>query len=272
MKVHLSIFLLLLSLTSASKAQNMLLKHLSEEKRFGDIYQLSLFSSSMSTGAQQRTHQLNAARASLLLGDYESSIFYLRKTGKDEGEPINPDTNLLLAYNYLLLGNKELWTKLAYADHDKQHKEKLHIIETIDGYEYSPHDTALEKLQQNTELPVDIRQDLMDLTHAPRKSPLAAGLLNLVLPGSGYAYLGMWQTAALSFTLTSICLLTAHEQFLNHKPSTGTAAALVGSVFYLGGAVGAAESASAWNQKQTVDIRQRLLDFALPQLTIEWNF
>lgn len=249
--------------------EHVYLKSFADNRRFGDVYHLSLQGLASSDSHTARIHQRNAARASLMMGDFESSIFHLREIiNKNPAKDPYAD-KILLAYNYLLLEDLSMWRQSAPSS---VHPEIFAILEAIDGPQSSSSLEALTELSSSNSLSEETRQTLLDYTRVSRKSPYAAGTLNLLLPGSGYAYLGMWQTAALSFLLTGLCVFAAREQFLDHKPLTGTAVAMVGSVFYIGGAIGAAQSAYDLNRKNTSGMRTKLREFALPELKVEWNF
>lgn len=98
-----------------------------------------------------------------------------------------------------------------------------------------------------------------------------AGTLSAVLPGSGHASLGMWQSGFTSFFLVAVSVLTASEQYKNGNPMTGTAAALIGSVFYVGGIFSAATTAHEINDRRFKPARDEVRQWALPELQFEWT-
>lgn len=81
----------------------------------------------------------------------------------------------------------------------------------------------------------------------PRKNPKKAGFLNLILPGSGYAYAGYPQTGAISFLTNG---LFAWGTVVAAQKGQTALAIILGSVnlaWYFGGVQGAANAATRTN-------------------------
>lgn len=81
-----------------------------------------------------------------------------------------------------------------------------------------------------------------------KKSSALASFLNLIVPGSGYLYLGQYQSALTAFVLLSLLLWALHSCFSQKQKA---AAFLVFSVFvgfYWGSIVGVTESCKLYNQ------------------------
>lgn len=81
----------------------------------------------------------------------------------------------------------------------------------------------------------------------PRKSPKRAGFLNLILPGSGYAYAGYPQTGAISFLTNG---LFAWGTVVAAQKGQTALAIILGSInlaWYFGGIQGAANAATRTN-------------------------
>lgn len=82
----------------------------------------------------------------------------------------------------------------------------------------------------------------------PRKSPKKAGFLNLILPGSGYAYAGYPQTGAISFLTNG---LFAWGTVVAAQKGQTALAIILGSInlaWYFGGVQGAANAATRTNE------------------------
>lgn len=82
----------------------------------------------------------------------------------------------------------------------------------------------------------------------PRKSPTKAGLLNIFLPGSGYAYAGYPQTGAISFLTNG---LFAWGTIAAAQKGQTALAIILGSInlaWYFGGIQGAANAATRTNE------------------------
>ena len=155
----------------------------------------------------------------------------------------------------LLLENRKEEFLLSLEGLEEDRKPTFMILDHLLGAEL--YDT--ENLGQLQIANKDFERLVNTLESKPLKNPYLAGGLSLLLPGSGFAYLGMWQSASLSFLLTGISYWAAYD--LNKQEQTGAslAAALVGSVFHLGGALGAADAALEINQRLVRPIANELL-------------
>ena len=93
-----------------------------------------------------------------------------------------------------------------------------------------------------------------------------AGALNGLLPGAGFVYLGKWESAILSFVVNGLIAGTAVECWRHELYTTSITTMAVGSIFYLGGIVGAVQEAQRMNAGER-DVRIRsLLPDLLPEL------
>jgi hypothetical protein len=82
-----------------------------------------------------------------------------------------------------------------------------------------------------------------------RKDPTTARVLNAVLPGSGYLYVGQYQTAATSLAINALFIAATWQLFAFHQPAAGCIAGSLEGGWYLGGIVGAGLSADLYNQR-----------------------
>jgi len=80
------------------------------------------------------------------------------------------------------------------------------------------------------------------------KEPWLAGAL-AVIPGMGYAYNGMYQTAASAFVLNIAILATVYELSANDLPIAAISLGLAGSSFYFGSIWGSVNAAHKINQQ-----------------------
>jgi hypothetical protein len=100
-------------------------------------------------------------------------------------------------------------------------------------------------------------------TH-PRKSPVAAGALSAIVPGSGYAYAGRYRDGLVAFLVNGL-FIAGTAVAIEHDNTP--AAVLIGGVglpFYLGNIYGSANAAHKWNLSIARDLREELavrLDF-----------
>lgn len=91
--------------------------------------------------------------------------------------------------------------------------------------------------------------EIISAYHKYKKSPLLAGTLNALLPGSGYLYLGQAQSAFTAFALNGLFIATA-GYFIHEKNYPAAIITLsFESGWYFGGILGAKESAKLYNDR-----------------------
>lgn len=93
------------------------------------------------------------------------------------------------------------------------------------------------------------------IAESPRRSPGLAAGLNAVLPGAGYASLGMWQSAGLSLVLNGLFFASAAEFGRKDLHAAELAAYGVFSVTYFGGIIGGHRAAVDWNREAMRPVR-----------------
>jgi hypothetical protein len=98
------------------------------------------------------------------------------------------------------------------------------------------------------------------------RRPWLAGTLSAVLPGAGQIYAGSWQSAAVAFALNAVWLTATVELMRHRLYFTGSAAALVTSVFYVGSIANAADLARRHNQSLAREPRTRLERLLVPEV------
>jgi len=99
---------------------------------------------------------------------------------------------------------------------------------------------------------------LEEAENRPRKSPVLAGTMSAVLPGSGYAYSGRYRDGFVAFLINGLFIAgTAVAVDDENNP----AAALIGGAglpFYLGNIYGSANAAQKWNLSIAQELRNEL--------------
>lgn len=249
-----------------------ILKALADYGRYDQLVSFSIYQMNQKDCLSdcQAKATLNAVRGSILIGDNDSSLLFANLgLQKDYHESYRQKLYVLSAYSNLIDGNWLAYKKLeGYLTGNE--KLRLFGVAQIDvatlGERIASESPDLEKqfeLSQKNTLWISY-QDF------PRKSPWVAGIINLVVPGGGYAYLGLWQTAALNLFLTGVCVISSAEMFSKKMYASGLAVASVGSVFYLGGAFGAARSANDINQRNLSEVSGKLRMQLLPELNFDF--
>ncbi len=101
-----------------------------------------------------------------------------------------------------------------------------------------------------------LRLAIDEVARAPRRSPLAAGLLSAVLPGLGHVYAGDPVAGTGAFAVNGLFIWATVEAYRDRRPALGTLL-LVGESLWYGGAIfGAVAEAMRFNR----DARTAALD------------
>jgi len=89
--------------------------------------------------------------------------------------------------------------------------------------------------------------EIHNLRHQKGKSPLAAGILSLFLPGAGYVYVGRWQTGIAAFIVNGLFIGATIEAFDNDLPVLGSIIGMVELGWYSGTIYGSMSGAQRYN-------------------------
>ncbi|MCB1118926.1 MAG: tetratricopeptide repeat protein [Chlamydiia bacterium] len=110
-------------------------------------------------------------------------------------------------------------------------------------------------------------ESLCDFTNCYRKyakSTTQARLMNALLPGAGYAYVGQYRTAMTSLILNALFITASYQLFKNKQTGWGIVTASLEAGWYLGGINGAGLAAREYNERlyesgaKEVMVRERL--------------
>ena len=110
--------------------------------------------------------------------------------------------------------------------------------------------------------------------YAKKKSVSRAQILNAVIPGAGYLYLGQRQSAMTAFLLNGLFIAAAWQFFSHGHTAAGIITAGFESGWYFGGIYGAGEEAKYYNehiyeQDATALLNHRKL---FPTLMLQYDF
>lgn len=131
------------------------------------------------------------------------------------------------------------------------------------------HSFILKRYRKETHL-----EEKLTLYKKHSKSPYVAQVLNGLLPGAGYYYLGQAQSAFTAFSLNALFIGTA-VYFFNQKNIPAAVLTLtVESGWYFGGMYGAREAAKLYNERLYEREMQPFLDEQklFPLLQIRYGF
>ena len=106
------------------------------------------------------------------------------------------------------------------------------------------------------------------------KSPRKARILNAVLPGAGYYYVGQRRSAMTSFIINVLFTAAAYQFFRNGYPAAGAITASIEAGWYLGGINGAGLEAHEFNTRLYEGISRKILtdNACFPVLMFETSF
>ena len=112
-----------------------------------------------------------------------------------------------------------------------------------------------------------LKHELMN-THSeylnsPSKNLILAGSLSLI-PGLGQVYTENYQSALVAFILNTLLIFATVELFSNGLYYTGTSAALVLSITYIGNILNAVNSASQFNRSRSQNQLDSLQNTLIP--------
>lgn len=108
----------------------------------------------------------------------------------------------------------------------------------------------------------------------PYKSPVAAGILSALIPGSGKIYTGQLSEGLTAFVITSLFAFISYNNFAHDHNVRGWLFAGAGAMFYAGNVYGSAVSAENYNIKIDYEYNRNVLDYldSKKYYTDDFNF
>ena len=106
------------------------------------------------------------------------------------------------------------------------------------------------------------------------KSPRKAKILNALLPGAGYYYVGQKKSALTSFIINSLFIAAAYQFFHKGYPAAGAITASLEAGWYIGGINGAGIEAREFNTRLFEGVGKKILhtNSCFPVLMFETSF
>ena len=90
---------------------------------------------------------------------------------------------------------------------------------------------------------------MLDCYHSKKKSVAGAQVLNALIPGAGYLYLGQRKSALTAFLLNGLFITAAVQFFLHKHIAAGIITTGFETGWYFGGIYGAGEEAKYYNER-----------------------
>jgi tetratricopeptide (TPR) repeat protein len=149
-----------------------------------------------------------------------------------------------------------------YPDHSEIDRVYLQLAWLqIDSARYEAAIATLERIQPESEhypRARSLRQALRQRPEVGKSSPVVAGVLSAVLPGSGHFYAGRPGQATSSLLLNGLFITGAVLAFEHDSPVLGGILVFFEVGWYVGGIRSAAQAAREENQKEESKYRQEL--------------
>ena len=145
---------------------------------------------------------------------------------------------------------------LAALDEDKAEQGRRSLERVLDRYPDYP---DRESVRQAAAL-VDRYRDL------PEKSPVLAGILSAVLPGSGYLYAEHYGDGITAFLLNGLFIAGTAAAIHQENYAVAGIVGGVGVPFYLGNIYGSANAARKWNRGIRDEISRQIRTILAPLL------
>lgn len=95
----------------------------------------------------------------------------------------------------------------------------------------------------------EIIKDTQELSRQKGKSPITAGIISIIFPGSGYIYTGKWQTGITALIVNGAFIGASIEAFDNDLPILGSIIGLLEIGWYSGTIYGSIQGAKSYNYK-----------------------
>ncbi len=114
--------------------------------------------------------------------------------------------------------------------------------------EFEEIEKNLNKLNDSN-ITIELRILIENQNNLPYKSPLLAGIMSSIIPGSGYLYAGHTKEALSAFVVNILFGSGIYYLFKNENYSSGILTTMVAAPFYLGNIIGSANSAQLYNNK-----------------------
>lgn len=142
-------------------------------------------------------------------------------------------------------------------DHLDEPRKAGHILNLLKEYYPKTYDTmvlstAMRKgnLEEIKEIQSDVSlEEFFRCYDREKKSPTTASVLNAVLPGAGYLFVGQRQTAATAFLINGLFIWGSVHSFLKGNIAAGTILASFEAGWYIGGIHGASIQAKLYNER-----------------------
>jgi outer membrane protein assembly factor BamD (BamD/ComL family)/TM2 domain-containing membrane protein YozV len=92
----------------------------------------------------------------------------------------------------------------------------------------------------------------------PQKSPLLAGVMSAIIPGSGYMYAGHYGDAVTAFLINGLFIAGTITGISQENYAVAGIVGGIGLPFYFGNIYGSANAAKKWNRGVREELRQKI--------------
>jgi putative component of membrane protein insertase Oxa1/YidC/SpoIIIJ protein YidD len=106
-----------------------------------------------------------------------------------------------------------------------------------------------EKAKNNINSNAQLYESIKQVEMSDHKSPLLAGIMSTVLPGSGYIYNGRFSEGLSALTINALLGWGIYSLFKNHNTGSGLLLSSIALPFYFGNIIGSANASMSENNK-----------------------
>ena len=205
---------------------------------------------------------------------YQEALNIFEAGAISQATPAFPAFNqlLLIVYDCYLLSKQEdkaACVLEAIRQYSPETADDLLLYQTLKAGEVEEAECLISQHREADEMERDFA-----FYNQFAKSPKKARLLNAILPGAGYYYVGQRRSALTSFIINALFTAAAYQFFRNGYPAAGAITASLEAGWYFGGINGAGIEANEYNVRLYEGVSKKILtDHAcFPVLMFEMSF
>ena len=139
-------------------------------------------------------------------------------------------------------------SSLVALDEDNAAASRQGLERFVDRY---PEHSALSNVKEAMTL-IDEYQEL------PQKSPVLAGVMSAIIPGSGYMYAGHYGDGITAFLINGLFIAGTITGINQENYPVAAVVGGIGLPFYFGNIYGSANAARKWNREAREGLRQKI--------------
>lgn len=209
---------------------------------------------------------------SYYLGEKWEEAIALVESGEfgevDQFFPAYHDLILILYDTYSRVGNlaRATYFQEKIKDYDAKLASKMQTLTFLQG-------GGFPELLKDEGAPL-YQKEMVAHYLSQKKNVKRASFLNAIMPGAGYYYVGLKQTAVCAFLVNGLFIAGAAEAFIHHNIPLGVILTSLESGWYFGGIYGGALAAKSYNENLYLCFAERISkrEALFPILHLNFSF